>query len=37
MPKGHGSLGIKKTYLINYVFLFKILWNLLTNPNDLWC
>lgn len=37
MPKDQGDLGIKLTQLINDDFMFKIIWNLLNNPNDLWC
>lgn len=37
MSKDHGGLGIKLTQLMNDDFLFKIIWNSLTNPINLWC
>jgi len=37
LPKFDGGLGIKKPHHMNEAFLMKILWNLITNPNDLWC
>lgn len=37
MPKNHGGLGIKPTQSRNDSFMFKIIWNLHANLNDLWC
>jgi hypothetical protein len=37
LPKFDGGLGIKRPHHMNEAFLMKILWNLITNPNDLWC
>ncbi|CAJ2637065.1 unnamed protein product [Trifolium pratense] len=37
LPKKNGGLGIKSPHQMNEAFLMKMLWNLITNPNDLWC
>jgi hypothetical protein len=37
LPKNEGGLGIKKPHHMNDVFLMKMLWNLINNPDDLWC
>lgn len=36
MSKEYGVLGIKRPSLTNEAFLFKILWNLMTNLNNIW-
>ena len=37
LPKNEGDLGIKRPHHMNDAFLMKMLWNLITKPNDLWC
>ncbi|GAU24368.1 hypothetical protein TSUD_390770 [Trifolium subterraneum] len=37
LPKIDGGLGLRKTHNMNEAFLMKILWNLINNPNNLWC
>jgi hypothetical protein len=36
LPKNEGRLGINRPQHMNDVFLMKMLWNLINNPNDLW-
>ncbi|MCH96047.1 ribonuclease H, partial [Trifolium medium] len=37
LPKNDGGLGIWQAQHMNEAFLMKMLWNLIKNPNDLWC
>ncbi|CAJ2652742.1 unnamed protein product [Trifolium pratense] len=37
LPKNEGGLGIKRPHYMNNAFLMKMLWNLINNPDDLWC
>jgi hypothetical protein len=37
LPKVDGGLGFRQTHKMNEAFLMKILWNLIKNPEDLWC
>ncbi|WJX23885.1 hypothetical protein P8452_13067 [Trifolium repens] len=37
LPKKEGGLGIKSPHQMNEAFLMKMLWNLITRPDDLWC
>jgi len=37
LPKNEGGLGIKRPRHMNDAFLMKMLWNLITKPDDLWC
>ncbi|GAU11643.1 hypothetical protein TSUD_334560 [Trifolium subterraneum] len=37
LPMNEGGLGIKKLHHMNDAFLMKMMWNLITKPNDLWC
>ncbi|PNX73126.1 hypothetical protein L195_g029024 [Trifolium pratense] len=37
LPKNEGGLGIKRPHHMNNAFLVKMLWNLINNPDDLWC
>jgi len=37
LPKNEGGLGIKRPHDMNDAILMKMLWNLINNPNDLWC
>jgi len=36
-PMNEGGLGIKRSHHMNDTFLMKILWNLITKPDDLLC
>jgi hypothetical protein len=36
LPKNEGRLGINRPQHMNDVFLMKMLWNLINNPDDLW-
>jgi len=37
LSKMNGGLGLKRPHLMNEAFLMKMLWNLNTKPDDLWC
>ncbi|CAJ2669949.1 unnamed protein product [Trifolium pratense] len=37
LPKKEGGLGIKRPHHMNEAFLMKMLWNLTTKSDDLWC
>ena len=37
IPMNEGDLGIKRPHHMNDAFLLKMLWNLFTEPDDLWC
>jgi len=36
-PKCDGGLGFKRPHRMNEAFLMKMLWNLINNPDELWC
>jgi hypothetical protein len=37
LPKDDGGLGMRSPHQMNEAFLMKIFWNMIKNPNDLWC
>ncbi|GAU44778.1 hypothetical protein TSUD_27470 [Trifolium subterraneum] len=37
LPKDDGGLGMRSPHQMNEAFLMKMLWNMINNPNDLWC
>jgi len=37
LPKIDGGLGFRQARNMNEAFLMKILWNLINNPDNLWC
>ncbi|XP_025702516.1 uncharacterized protein [Arachis hypogaea] len=36
LPKNQGGMGLRRLNLVNDVFLMKLVWRLLTEPNNLW-
>lgn len=36
-PKCDGGLGFKRPHRMNEAFLMKMIWNLIKNPDELWC